>query len=68
VLVLIVAAVIAFGVALRIRKRSVRILIGILLLALAAGCGLFSVTAVLLVGLMGAIALVLGARTPTVLR
>jgi len=64
VLFLIVTAIVAFVVAWRVRNRVVRVFVGVLLLAMAAGCILFSTMAVLLVAALGIIALVMGAKTP----
>jgi hypothetical protein len=63
-LFLVVAAVAAFVAAWRVPKRSVRIVVGILLLVMAVGCSLFSVLASLLVAVLGVAALVLAARMP----
>ena len=64
VLLLIFTAIVAFVIAWRARNRVVRVLIGILLLAMAAACSLISAIAVLLVAALGVIALVLGTKTP----
>jgi hypothetical protein len=61
---MIVTAIVAFVAAWRIRKRVVRVLVGVLLLAMAAACSLFSTIAALLVAALGIIALVLGTKTP----
>ncbi len=63
-LLLIVAAIVAFVVAWRVRKRVVHVLVGILLLAMAAACSLFSAMAVLLVAVFGVTSLVLPTKTP----
>jgi hypothetical protein len=64
VILLIGASIVAFVVAWRIRSRVVLGFVGVLLLALAAGCSLFSALATLLVAALGVAALVLAARTP----
>ena len=64
VLFLIITATVAFVVAWRVRNRVVRVFVGVLLLAMAAGCSLFSTMAVLLVAALGVITLVMGAKTP----
>ena len=61
---LIVTALVTFVVALCVRKRSVRILIGIFLFAMAATCVLFSIMAVLLVAALGVVTMILAIKTP----
>jgi hypothetical protein len=62
-LLLVVGALVAFVVAWRVRRRVVRLGVGILLLGLAAACAVFSVLAVLRVAGLGVGALVLAFRT-----
>lgn len=64
ILVFVVGAIVAFLIAWCVRKRSVRFLVGVILLAGAAACNLFSVLAALLVTILGATALILAIKTP----
>jgi hypothetical protein len=61
----IVGAVIAFVIAWRVRKKSVRITLAVLLLAVAAFCGILSLVAALLVAALGVGCLILAGMTPT---
>ncbi|MDB4444517.1 hypothetical protein N9174_04185 [bacterium] len=61
---MIVTAIVAFVVAWRVHNRAVRILVGVLLLAMAAACNLFSTIAVLMIAALRVTALVLATKTP----
>jgi len=61
-LLLVIAAVAAFVVAWRVRSRKLRAIVGILLLASALVCGIFSALAAMSVATLGFGALVLAAR------
>ncbi|UCG50501.1 MAG: hypothetical protein JSW58_09825 [Candidatus Latescibacterota bacterium] len=63
-LIVILGAVIAFVIAWRVRKRTVRVTVGVLLLAVAAVCGVLSLLGGVLVAALGVAALVLAAKTP----
>lgn len=52
-LAVVVAAIIAFAVAWRVRNRAVRVLLGVLMLAGAAVCTFLSALAALLVAALG---------------
>jgi hypothetical protein len=60
----VVVALIAFVIAWRVRKRAVRVVIGILLLAAAALCGILSLWATLVVNALGVAALGLAFAKP----
>ena len=60
----VVGAIIAFAVALRVRRKTFRAAVGILLLAVAALSSILSMLATLLVASLGVAALVLASRTP----
>jgi hypothetical protein len=61
---IIVGALIALIVAWRIRKRAVRVTLGILLLAVASVSGVLSALAMLFVAALGFAAIVMAAKTP----
>jgi hypothetical protein len=63
-LLLVVTAIVAFVIACRVRNRVVRVLVGALLIAIAATCGLFSTMAGLLVAALGVTALVMATKIP----
>jgi hypothetical protein len=63
---LVAGAVIAFAIACRIRCRAVRVTVGLVLLAIAAVCGILSVLAALLVAALGVAALALAGKTPRI--
>jgi len=63
-LVVMVIAIVAFVIAWRVRKRSVRVAVGVILLALAAVCGILSLVASLIVAALGVGALILASKTP----
>jgi hypothetical protein len=60
----IVGAIVAFAVAWRVRKRVVRITVGVILLAVALVCGILSLLAALSVAALGVAALILAGKTP----
>lgn len=62
-LVLVSVAIMVFIIGCRVRKRGIRILIGLLLLAAAFGCHLFSFLASMLVGILGVVTLILAFKT-----
>jgi hypothetical protein len=62
-IILIVVSIAVFVIAWRVRKRAVRLSIGVLLLVLAVTCGFFSTLAVLLIAVLGVSALVLAFKT-----
>jgi hypothetical protein len=62
----IVSAAIAFAIACRVRSRAVRVTVGVILLAIAAVCGILSVLAALLVAALGVAALALASKTPQI--
>ena len=63
-LLVVVGAVVAFVIAWRVRKRSVRVTVGVILLAVAALCGILSFLAALLVAALGVAALAMAAKRP----
>ena len=63
-LLVVVGALIAFVVALRVRERTVRVGVGVILLAVAAVCAILSIQAALLVAALGVSALILASNTP----
>jgi hypothetical protein len=65
-LLVVVGAIIAFIVALRVRQRSVRFGVGVILLAVAAMCAILSILATLLIAALGVFALILASKTPRV--
>jgi hypothetical protein len=64
-ILVMVGSVIAFTIAWRVRKRPFRIVVGVLLVAVAALCAIFSFLATLIVAALGVWALVLAGRTQT---
>jgi hypothetical protein len=64
-ILVMVGSVIAFIIAWRVRKRPVRIVVGVLLLAVAALCAILSFLATLIVAALGVASLVLAGRTQT---
>ena len=62
-IVLTVVSIAAFVIAWRVRKRAVRLSIGVVLLVLAVTCGFFSTWTVLLIAALGVAAMVLAFRT-----
>ena len=63
-LFVIVGAVIAFAVALRVRRRTFRVAVGVLLLVVAALSSILSLLATLLVAVLGVATVFLASRTP----
>jgi hypothetical protein len=63
-LLVIGGAVVVFIVVWRVRKRAVRVTVGVLLLAVAAVCGILSLLAALVVAALGVGALVLASKMP----
>jgi len=63
-LLVVVVAMIAFVVALRVRQRTVRVGVGVILIAVAAVCAILSILAGLLVASLGVYALILASNTP----
>jgi hypothetical protein len=63
-LLVVVGAIIAFVVALRVRQRAVRFGVGVILLVVAAVCAILSILATLLVAALGVYALILASKTP----
>lgn len=63
-LLVVVGAIIAFVVAIRVRQRAVRVSVGVILLAGASLCAIISILAALIVAAMGVSALILAAKTP----
>jgi hypothetical protein len=57
-------SIVAFVIAWRVRRRIVRVTVGVILLAVAATCGILSILAALLVAALGVAALVLASKTP----
>jgi hypothetical protein len=64
-LIVVVGAVVVFVVACRVRKRAVRVIVGFMLLAVAALCASLSLLASLVVAALGVGSLVLAAKSPT---
>lgn len=64
-LFVVVGAFVAFVIAWRVRKRAVRLIVGVVLLAVAAICAILSFLASLVVAALGVGSLVLAARSPT---
>jgi hypothetical protein len=60
----IVGSGIAFGIAWRTRRRGLRITLGVLLLAVAAFCGILSLPAALIIAAAGVAILALAIKTP----
>jgi hypothetical protein len=63
-LLVMIGAIVAFVIAWRVRKRAVRVAVGVILLAVAAVCGILSLLAALIVAAPGVGALVLASKTP----
>lgn len=63
-LLVTVGAIVAFIIAWRVRRRSVRVAVGILLLLTAAVGGILSLLASLLIATLGVVSLVMATRTP----
>jgi hypothetical protein len=64
-LIAVMGAVVAFVIAWRVGKRSVRLVVGVMLLVLAALCAILSFLATLVVAALGIGSLILAARSPT---
>ena len=62
-LIVVVGAVAAFVIAWRVRRKAVRVIVGVMLLAVAALCVVLSFLASLVVAALGAWSLVLAARS-----
>ena len=60
--IIIISAIVAFIFACCVRKRIVRVLVGVYLLAIAAFCIILSAMAALLVAVLGVIALILATK------
>jgi hypothetical protein len=63
-LLVVVGAIIAFVIALRVRQKAVPVGVGVILLAVAAVCAILSFLAALLVAALGVSALILASKTP----
>jgi hypothetical protein len=64
-LILVLGAVVAFVIAWRVRTRAVRVIVGVMLLVVAALCAIFSFLASLVVAALGVASLILAVRAPT---
>ena len=62
-LVIVTGAVAAFVIAWRVRKRVVRVTVGVILLAATPLCGILSFLASLLVAALGVVVLTMAAKT-----
>ena len=65
-LLVMAGTIVAFVIAWRVQRRIVRVTVGVILLAVAATCGILSILASLLVAALGVAALVLASKTPPV--